>query len=81
AGALMLAAGETAELQCDRAATQMPVAISDLSATLAQDPARQGKICVHFPAMTQTVALNPAIELLFPAGETRRLVGEWGEVL
>ncbi len=31
--------------------------------------------------MTQTVALKPAIELLFPAGETRRFVGEWGEVL
>ncbi|PVR41602.1 chitinase, partial [Salmonella enterica subsp. enterica serovar Anatum] len=80
-GALMLAAGDTAELQCYLAATQMPVAISDLSATLAHDPARQGKICVHFPAMTQTVALKPAIELLFPAGETRRFVGEWGEVL
>lgn len=80
-GALMLAAGDTVELQCYLAATQMPVAISDLSATLAHDPARQGKICVHFPAMTQTVALKPAIELLFPAGETRRFVGEWGEVL
>lgn len=31
--------------------------------------------------MTQTVALKPVIELLFPAGETRRFVGEWGEVL
>lgn len=77
----MLAAGDTAELQCYLAATQTPVAISDLSVTLAHDPARQGKICVHFPAMTQTVALKPAIELLFPAGETRRFVGEWGEVL
>ncbi|EAA5300857.1 chitinase [Salmonella enterica subsp. enterica serovar Manhattan] len=80
-GALMLAAGDTAELQCYLAATQTPVAISDLNATLAHDPARQGKICVHFPAMTQTVALKPVIELLFPAGETRRFVGEWGEVL
>ncbi|EDW8156879.1 hypothetical protein FHP40_003225 [Salmonella enterica subsp. enterica serovar Hartford] len=80
-GALMLAAGDTAELQCYLAATQTPVAISDLNATLAHDPARQGKVCVHFPAMTQTVALKPVIELLFPAGETRRFVGEWGEVL
>ncbi|ELI9453243.1 chitinase [Salmonella enterica] len=80
-GALMLAAGDIAELQCYLAATQTPVAISDLNATLAHDPARQGKICVHFPAMTQTVALKPVIELLFPAGETRRFVGEWGEVL
>lgn len=80
-GALILAAGDTAELQCYLAATQTPVAISDLNATLAHDPARQGKVCVHFPAMTQTVALKPVIELLFPAGETRRFVGEWGEVL
>lgn len=80
-GALMLAAGDDAELQCYLAATQTPVSISDLSATLAHDPARQGKIYVHFPAMMQTVTLKPVVELLLPCGETRRFVGEWGEIL
>ncbi|EDP8644170.1 chitinase [Salmonella bongori] len=80
-GALMLAAGEVAELQCYLAATQTPVFVSDLSATLAHDPARQGKICIHFPAMTPGIMLKPAIEVLFPSGETRRFVGEWDDVL
>lgn len=44
----MLAAGDTAELQYYLAATQMPVAISDLSATLAHDPARQEKFAFIF---------------------------------
>jgi hypothetical protein len=80
-GELLLASGDSAELQFYLAATQTPISLSELTAVLAHDPARQGSIAVQFPAMSVNTALKPAFDLLYPDAHSQRFVGEWGQTL
>ena len=49
-GEYLLASGKSAVLEVfDPSATQTPVALSDLTATLAHDPGRQGQIICAIP--------------------------------
>ncbi len=80
-GEYLLASGKSAVLEFYLAATQTPVALSDLTATLAHDPGRQGKILLQFPAMAQSTSLKPEIDLQYPDGSQQRFVGEWGATL
>lgn len=80
-GELPLAAGASAELQFYLAATQTPVTISELTATLAHDPTRQGQLALRFPAVATNTSLKPTIDLQFPDAQVQRLVGEWGQTL
>ncbi|MBA7931906.1 chitinase [Klebsiella sp. RHBSTW-00215] len=80
-GELRLAAGESADLQFYLSATQTPVTMSGLAATLAHDPGRQGKIVVQFPSLAESTTLKPMIDLLYPNAASQRFVGEWGQSL
>lgn len=80
-GQLWLQAGASAELQFYLSATQTPVSISGLTATLAHDPARQGKIEIQFPLLEESPDLKPTIDLRYPNGTSQRFAGEWGETL
>ncbi len=53
-GEYLLASGKSAMLEFYLSATQTPVALSDLTATLAHDPGRRGQIIVQFPAQAQS---------------------------
>lgn len=80
-GELPLAAGASAALQFYLAATQTPVTLTDLTATLARDPARQARIELQFPTQTAATALKPTVDLRAPTGSVQRFVGEWGQTL
>lgn len=80
-GELLLASGESAELQFYLAATQTPIVMGELAAVLAHDPTRQGAIAVKFPSMAVNTALKPAFDMLYPDGHSQRYVGEWGQEL
>lgn len=80
-GEYLLASGKSAVLEFYLSATQTPVALSDLTATLAHDPGRQGQIIVQFPAQAQSTSLKPEIELQYPDGRQQRFAGEWGASL
>lgn len=78
-GEKLLPAGGSATLECYLAATQTPLAFSDLQATLARDPGRQGKIVLSFPSLSS--ALKPVVELLHADGSSQTLSSSWGESL
>ncbi len=80
-GEYLLAAGKSAVLEFYLSATQTPVVLSDLTATLAHDPGRQGQIIVQFPTQAQSTSLKPEIELQYPDGRQQRFAGEWGASL
>ncbi|MGG7992874.1 procyclic acidic repetitive family protein [Klebsiella aerogenes] len=80
-GEYLLASGKSAVLEFYLSATQTPVALSDLTATLAHDPGRQGQIIVQFPTQAQSTSLKPEIELQYPDGRQQRFAGEWGASL
>lgn len=80
-GELLLKAGGSAELQFYLSATQTPVTMSDLTATLAHDPGRQGKIEVKFPVLTESTTLKPTIDIRYPDATSQRFTGEWGQSL
>lgn len=80
-GEYLLASGKSAVLEFYLSATQTPVVLSDLTATLAHDPGRQGQIIVQFPAQAQSTSLKPEIELQYPDGRQQRFAGEWGASL
>ncbi|MEO3990142.1 chitinase [Pseudocitrobacter cyperus] len=75
----MLPTGRSATLECYLAATQTPLVFSDLQATLARDPGRQGKIVLSFPSLASE--LKPMVELLHADGKSQMLTGNWGESL
>ncbi|WP_323080358.1 chitinase [Klebsiella quasipneumoniae] len=80
-GEYLLAAGKSAVLEFYLSATQTPVVLSDLTATLAHDPGRQGQIVLQFPSLAETTSLKPEIDLQYPDGQQQRFVGEWGSAL
>lgn len=80
-GEYLLAAGKSAVLEFYLSATQTPVVLNDLTATLAHDPGRQGQIIVQFPAQAQSTSLKPEIELRYSDGRQQRFAGEWGATL
>lgn len=78
---LWLAAGASGTLECALSATQTPVQLSDLHATLANDPGSQGRLEVIFPPLTATAGLAPRFTLTRPDGSQKSYTGEWGETL
>ncbi len=80
-GEYLLAAGKSAVLEFYLSATQTPVVLSDLTATLAHDPGRQGQIILQFPTQAQSTSLKPEIELQYSDGRQQRFTGEWGATL
>lgn len=80
-GQFWLKGGASAELQFYLSATQTPVTMSGLTAILAHDPGRQGKINIQFPSLKQNTTLKPTIDLFYPDATSRRFAGEWGETL
>lgn len=79
--AMKLGAGKSAELEFYLAATQTPVVLEDLQATLAHDPGRQGKIEFIFPARKEATTLKPVLDIVYPDGSVKNVTGEWGQSL
>ena len=80
-GEFWLTAGASAELQFFLSATQTPVTMSGLTATLAHDPGRQGTIEIQFPPLAESTTLQPTIALRYPDATSQRFAGEWGRAL
>ncbi|MDX7218354.1 chitinase, partial [Escherichia coli] len=80
-GEFWLRAGASAELQFFLSATQTPVTMSGLTATLAHDPGRQGTIEIQFPPLAESTTLKPTIDLRYPDATSQRFAGEWGQAL
>ena len=78
---MKLGAGKSAGLDFYLAATQTPVVINDLQATLAHDPGRHRQIEFIFPAQSETTTLKPAFDLVYPDGTLKNYTGEWGQTL
>lgn len=79
--ALMLAGGASGTLTFSLAATQTPVTITDLSVQLLNDPGRQGRILLDFPAQAESQGLRPGVTLVVPDGSAKSYSGVWGETL